>query len=81
MYGNLEEAKVSVPQDIAVACFNDSAYNRFSKPSITAVTVDSYQLGKSAAEILLAVLNNRDVEYGCKYIDYEIIERESTSAI
>ena len=74
----LEEIKVSIPQDIAVACFNDSAFNRFSKPSITAVTVDSYQLGMSAAETLLAVLNNKDVEYDCKYIDYEIIVREST---
>lgn len=75
----LRETKVRIPDDIAVACFNDSVYTRYSRPSITAVTVDSYKLGTSAAETLLEVLNNKEVPYGCKFIDYEILKRESTS--
>ncbi len=77
----LEEINVSVPEDVAVACFNDSAYTRFSRPSITTVTVDSYQLGSAAAETLINVLNNKEVGLGCKYMDYKILERESTSVI
>lgn len=77
----LEEIGAKVPEEIAIACFNDSAYTRFSRPSITTVTVDSYQLGASAAETLLAVLGNREVSSGCKYIDYKILARESTAAI
>ncbi len=77
----LEEVGAKVPEEMAVACFNDSAYTRFSRPSITTITVDSYQLGSSAAETLLGILNNKEVEPGCKYIDYKILERESTAAI
>ncbi len=77
----LEETGAKVPEEISVACFNDSAYTRFSRPSITTVTVDSYQLGSSAAETLLGILNNKEVGPGCKYIDYQILERESTAAI
>lgn len=77
----LEEIGAKVPEEVAVACFNDSAYTRFSRPSITTVTVDSYQLGASAAETLLGVLNNKEIGPGCKYIDYKILERESTAAI
>ena len=77
----LEEINACVPGDMAVACFNDSAYTRFSRPSITTVTVDSYQLGSSAAEMLIDVLNNKQVDLGCRYIDYKILERESTSGI
>ncbi len=77
----LEGINVKVPGEMAVACFNDSAYTRFSRPSITTVTVDSYQLGSLAAETLISVLNNKNVDYGCRYMDYKILERESTSAI
>lgn len=77
----LEEIKADVPGDVAVACFNDSAYTRFSRPSITTVTVDSYQLGSSAAGMLIDVLNNKQVDPGCRYIDYKILKRESTSGI
>ncbi len=77
----LEEINAGVPGDMAVACFNDSAYTRFSRPSITTVTVDSYRLGSSAAEMLIDVLNNKRVDLGCRYIDYKILERESTSVI
>ena len=74
----LEEQNISIPQEISVACFNESSYTKYSKPAITAVKVDSYQLGLSAAEILLSVLNDKIVEPGCKYIGHEILKREST---
>lgn len=77
----IEEIKAKVPTDIAVACFNDSQFTRFSKPAITTVTVDSYQLGSSAAEELLEVLNNKKINPGCKNIEYKILERESTLGI
>jgi DNA-binding LacI/PurR family transcriptional regulator len=74
----LEEKDISIPDDIAIACFNDSSYTKYSRPAVTAVTVDSYQLGSSAAEMLLAVLSNKNVEMGCRYVNYEILQREST---
>lgn len=77
----LNENKIRIPEEMAVACFNDGAFTRFSKPAITAVTVDSYQLGMEAAETLLELLNNKEIAIGCKYIDYKILQRESTSVI
>ncbi len=74
----LEEKNISIPQEISVACFNESSYTKYSKPAITAVKVDSYQLGLGATEILLSVLSGKKVEPGCKYIGHEILKREST---
>ncbi len=74
----LEEENISIPKEISIACFNESAYTRYSKPQITAVKVDSYQLGLLGAKILLDVLNGKKVESGCKYIGHEILKREST---
>lgn len=60
----LNEKGIRIPENISVACFNDSIYNLFSKPTVTTVTVDCYQLGMRAAETLLAVLENKRIEKG-----------------
>jgi len=51
--GALREAGVRVPQDIAVAGFDDIAIARHLTPPLTTVHVDAYQLGERALQRLL----------------------------
>jgi LacI family transcriptional regulator, galactose operon repressor len=51
--GAFQEARVRVPEDIAVAGFDDIELARFMTPPLTTVHVDMIQLGRRAVEMLL----------------------------
>ena len=51
--GALHDAKVRVPEDLAVVGFDDIALARYLNPPLTTVRVDMEQLGRRAVEILL----------------------------
>lgn len=74
----INEYGLRVPEQIAVACFNESAYTRYSKPSLTTVSLNFYQLGSFAAKTILSLLQGEKVEEGCRYVSHLITIREST---
>ncbi len=47
---------VAVPADISIASFDDSIAMRLVRPSVTALTRDTYALGELAARTLMAVI-------------------------
>ena len=51
--GALSDAQVRVPEDIAVAGFDDIAMARYLNPPLTTVHVDAYRLGERTVEMLL----------------------------
>jgi LacI family transcriptional regulator len=51
--GALSDARVRVPEDIAVVGFDDIAMARYLNPPLTTVHVDAYRLGERAVEMLL----------------------------
>ena len=51
--GALNDAKVRVPEDVAVVGFDDIALARYLNPPLTTVRVDRQELGRRAVEILL----------------------------
>src|SRR5262245_33709778 len=51
--GALSDAGIRVPEDIAVAGFDDIAMARYLNPPLTTVHVDAYRLGERAVEMLL----------------------------
>jgi len=51
--GALSDAGVRVPDDFAVAGFDDIALARYLNPSLTTVHVDAFRLGQRAVEILV----------------------------
>jgi LacI family transcriptional regulator len=51
--GALSDARVRVPEDIAVVGFDDIAMARYLNPPLTTVHVDAYRLGERAVEMLV----------------------------
>lgn len=52
----LQEAGVQIPEDIAIAGFDDIPSARYSSPSLTTVQVPVYDLGRRAAERLVEII-------------------------
>ena len=53
----LKERDINVPDEVAVTGFDDSITSKASLPSITTVKQPLFNLGKSAIEMLLAIIN------------------------
>ncbi len=74
----LRQANLQIPNDVAVVGFDDIPASRLINPGLTTVTQHQRQLGRRAAEMLLARLTGVAPEMGrCEEMPYEIIERES----
>jgi len=58
--GALSDAGVRVPEDIAVAGFDDIAMARYLNPPLTTAHVDAFRLGERAVEMLLEQEAARD---------------------
>jgi DNA-binding LacI/PurR family transcriptional regulator len=57
----LAEAGLSVPGDISVASFDDSALVRLAHPPLTAMTRDTFELGELVAETVLSLVRGQAV--------------------
>lgn len=72
----------AVPGRVAVAGFGDFEVSRCCWPSITTVTVNSYDIGKRAGELLLSTLDRirsgSEVVPATVTIDFKVVPREST---
>jgi DNA-binding LacI/PurR family transcriptional regulator len=50
-----------VPEDLAVTGFNDFAFAEFVDPPLTTVHVPGYEMGRSAAQLLIDHLDGREI--------------------
>ncbi len=75
---------IPVPQRLAVAGFGDFEISRFCWPSITTISVNCYEIGQSAGNLVLKAIEAKD--NGEKLppqtirMPHSVIERESTKA-
>lgn len=77
----LREAGLNVPQDIAVAGFDDIPIARYVAPTLTTVRVRIVDLGRSALERLAALLDASDQKpASADTLGCEIVVRESCGA-
>ena len=68
---------VKIPDDIAIASFNNSVLSRYSDIPLTSVEINSFDLGYEAALLLVTSIN--EGIKGKKFIiPYTIIKRQST---
>lgn len=67
-----------IPQDLAVTGFGDFDLSAAITPSLTTVTVPTDEIGRVAAERLLAKMEGRAVGPESIRVDYELTIRDST---
>jgi LacI family transcriptional regulator len=53
----LEERAIQVPDQISILGFDDSLWNRYFSPSLTAVAQSTFEMGQRACELLLHHIN------------------------
>ena len=75
------EAGVRVPDDIAVAGFDNIAESRFSAPTLTTIGPDLDFLVKESLRLLLGRINGTRTEAEKVVVPWEIITRESTGNV
>ena len=70
---------LAVPKDIAVIGFSDDKISRLSFPTLTTVSQNALDIGKSAVNMLITRLNNDSSrEFKTKVIQSDLVFREST---
>jgi DNA-binding LacI/PurR family transcriptional regulator len=70
---------LSVPDDIAVAGFDDTDLSVYLEVPLTTVAQDTFAIGKRAAQILLERIDGRDGAMISEYIPTELRVRTSTA--
>jgi LacI family transcriptional regulator len=73
----IRELGLNVPQDIALVGFDDHPWATVSCPPLTVVRQPVNLLGKTAAEMALALLNNSPLPESQVILECELIVRES----
>lgn len=75
-----KENHLRIPQDLAIAVFDDVPYYSFITPSITAVRVDAAEFGRQAAKLLQQRID-QDEENEPKTVRFpiQLVVRESTA--
>jgi LacI family transcriptional regulator, repressor for deo operon, udp, cdd, tsx, nupC, and nupG len=79
--GAIKEIKscgLKVPEDIAVAGFDNISFSSIYEPALTTVSQPQYTLGSTAMDLLLKVIRKEIKEPQELILDYELIIREST---
>lgn len=75
-----ENLDIKIPEDIAIASFNNSILSRYSQIPFTSVDVNAYDLGLESINLLVETIE-KEVKNQNKIIAYRIHKRESTSIV
>lgn len=68
---------IRVPDDVAVAGFDDTALGRAIRPQLTTVNVRQRDIGRRSAELLLRRLRGEAVDEAVHDVGFELVIRES----
>jgi DNA-binding LacI/PurR family transcriptional regulator len=73
----LNERGINVPDDIAVAGFNNVPQSEYYVPSLTSIEVHAYNLGEKAFDILFNHLKNKKLESTSQFVKTDLVKRKS----
>lgn len=74
-----KQVGLRVPEDFGVLCFDNTEVTELAEPGITAVDVDTFELGRLAAENLLHLIEKPDSGAKQSRLTTKVIERQSTA--
>ncbi len=73
-----KELGISVPEELGILCFDNTEVTEMAEPGISAVDVDTFELGRIAAETLLRQIERPFSGANQSQITTKVIERQST---
>ena len=76
----IRQAKLRVPEDLAVVGFDDVPLADLIDPPLTTIRLPAYGLGERAAEMLIQLIEKDDVQQRPLILETELIVRKSCGA-
>jgi LacI family repressor for deo operon, udp, cdd, tsx, nupC, and nupG len=73
----LREAGIQIPEDISIIGFDGISVTEYLDPSLTTVAQPAYQKGQMAAEMLLNLIEGKDLETRHVVLPHELVKRAS----
>jgi DNA-binding LacI/PurR family transcriptional regulator len=77
----LRRQGIRVPDDIALVGFDDIPTSRYVFPSLTTVRLPAFGLGWAAADLLIRLINHKEIEETQVILDTELVIRRSCGAL
>ena len=73
----------SVPDDVSIIGHDNSVFCELSNPSLTTISIESSQVGKTCVDAIVEKMNRKDCKTGtgCYVIEPELIIRNSVKAL
>ena len=71
------EMNIAVPKELSVISFNNSLFARMTKPPLTSIDINSFQLGSEAAAQMISHIENPNLLATKTIVPHYIVERES----
>lgn len=75
--GYIQRRGFQIPKDFSVVGVDDDIYARLSVPSLTTTKIPVRDKAKIAAQMLLDIIDGKEVESNIKITEIKVIERES----
>ena len=77
----LKEQGLSIPDDVAVAGFDDIRFAEFSTPTLTTIAQPVEDIGRKCANLLIDIIEKEDIKETKIILPHKLVIRESTAAI
>ncbi|MFX3632505.1 MAG: LacI family DNA-binding transcriptional regulator [Candidatus Pristimantibacillus sp.] len=74
----LTEIGYTVPEDISLVSFNNIALSELATPPISSIDIGTYQLGYTASQMLVRLINDEPIHQTSLIIPHRLIVRESS---
>ena len=75
----LRKRGLAIPDDVRVYGINDDDVGRYSVPMLSTVDLRAYELGRTAADLLMNQVEENDTHPTRRIVGHRLIERESSA--
>lgn len=77
----INESEYRVPDDYSIIGFDDIEISSYIEPQLTTIHQDKFKMGKTAAELLIKIINNPAMKYSPAIIPTRLVKRRSCTRL